>query len=148
VAVAVVVAVVVACIARSVLTLGGWGWYRWMRRVGGCRLVPLSRGHCHALDRGLVLTVDNIFTTTFFFYRLLNTGISWSILTLMWSNPYHSNRFELTNRLVPLPPCHCHSPSHCYPVNPAATFFNLCFCHFFIAFLNYHISANTATATF
>jgi hypothetical protein len=36
-------------------------------------------------------------------------AISLPILPLPLSNRHHSNRLDVTNRPVPLPPCHCHS---------------------------------------
>jgi hypothetical protein len=49
----------------------------------------------------------------FFFYHSFQTTATPPILPLPISNRYHSHRTDLLFRTPPLPPNHCHSPSHC-----------------------------------
>jgi hypothetical protein len=80
------------------------------RRDLANRLVPLPPCHCHPPRRCHILP-----PVPLPLFVLLTTL---PILPLPRCNRYHSNRLDLANRLVPLPPCHCHSPRHCHTLPP------------------------------
>jgi hypothetical protein len=77
-----------------------------------CRLIPLSTNHCHSLPFHCHPNTAMSTTVTFlsfflYFFPIVTTR---SILPLPHCVWYHSNRRDLTNRLVLLSTCHCHSP--------------------------------------
>jgi hypothetical protein len=83
------------------------------------RSVLLPPNHCHSLRHATPPNIQrHIFCKkTRIFLTIIQTIITLPILPLPHWNYHHSNRTDLTNRLVLLPPNHCHSPRHATPSN-------------------------------
>jgi hypothetical protein len=74
-----------------------------------CPMVPLPPRHCHSPRHYHPCNHPyHCHTTAIFLSFFIQITATLPILPLPPSNRYHSNRTDLTNRLVPLPPCHCH----------------------------------------
>jgi hypothetical protein len=135
-------------ITRSILPLPLSNHHHSNRTDLKNRLVPLPPSHCHSSRHATqptttpyYLSKKNIFLT------FLKDITTLPILPLLLSNHYHSNRTDLPNPIVQLPPSHCHSP--CHATSPNTTPYHFIKNHKFFPdiFLNYRNSANTATTT-
>jgi hypothetical protein len=110
--------------------------------------VRLTPSHCHSNGHSHTTDSQCHSHRHFFFHffpPFLKTVTTRPILPLPHPNRYHSNRPDLTNRMVPLPPRHCHSTIRASRRQPTESQH----CHFFSLFpplfSSGHNSANTAT---
>jgi hypothetical protein len=107
------------------------------------RTPPLPPNHCHSPPHRLslyhTLLFSNFFTLKYFTF--LPSLISRSIFTQSQRNYHQNDRTDLPNRLVPLPPNHCHSCPHRLSLYHSPIFQNK-FLQFFTLSVYAHNSLN------
>jgi hypothetical protein len=110
------VAAVFGAIAVSILPLPCCNRCHWNGWELSFRMVPLPPRHCHSLCHCRLVCCCALVDFLFYVFggvAAVRGAIAVSILPLPCCNWCHSNRLELSFRMVPLPPRHCHSLCHC-----------------------------------